>query len=133
MQRVLWVPAVVLLGVMSVPAAAQSDSTIPGRYLVQGTNPEGTSYTGVLEMVQRGEVVYARWTFEDGKQTHGIGLVRLGMLAISYPNGVVVYPVTADGIETGEWVLLGADEVYTERLTKVPEGIVLPTGRVRQL
>ena len=79
----------------------------------------------MLELVQRGDLVGARGTFADAPPVWGIGLVREGVLAISYFSlgtaGLVVYRVENDAITGGEWIMAGAGGVYRESLTKLPD------------
>jgi hypothetical protein len=106
-------------------AAAQDAGAVAGLYVCDGVSPDGERYRALLELVPFGEHVRARWTFRDGPPVLGLGMVRHGVLAISYfgPGtvGLVVYRLERHGITVGEWVIVGAQGVYRESVTKLPD------------
>jgi hypothetical protein len=84
----------------------------------------------MLELIQHGEKVHARWTFPEGPQVLGIGLVRNGVLAISYSGpiavGLVVYEVENGAISVGDWITAGSQAVYREWVLKLPYTLRAP-------
>lgn len=108
-----------------------SAQDVVGDYLVEGTNPVGRPYQGVIEIVATPNgVVYARWTIDD-EQALGIGFVRRGLLILSYYGnvaGTAVYILSEDDTMPyeGEWTVAGSEDVYKERLKKLPEGHPVP-------
>lgn len=130
MLRVLLIPVCLtfLLRSISTHVAADEVNSLAGVYVCEGVNPDGQPYTATLEVAQYGEHVRARWTFPDGPPVLGLGLLRHGVLAISYFSpgtvGLVVYRVVDDKITVGEWITAGAKGVYRESLTKLPDNHV---------
>ena len=127
MKRLLPV-LIVGLAALSTPTAriaAQEKPSIAGIYACEGVNPDGNRYTCVLEVRQQGDLVQMRWTFPQGPPAAGVGLVRHGVLAVSYFGsgfvGVAVYKIDHGVISVGEWIAAGADGVYAETLTKMPD------------
>jgi hypothetical protein len=109
----------------SLPAAhAQDLDAVTGMYACEGVSPDGEPYRALLELVSYGEHVRARWLFRDSPPVLGLGMVRHGVLAISYfgsgPPGLVIYRVGPHGISIGEWVIAGAGGVYRETVRKLP-------------
>lgn len=110
----------------AAPLAAQEAKSITGVYACEGVSPDGR-YQAMLELVQHGDEVHARWTFPEGLQVLGIGLVRNGLLAISYAGpvavGLVVYEVENGVISVGDWITPGSQGVYREWVLKVPHAL----------
>jgi hypothetical protein len=123
---------VVVVASAPEPAAAQDAGAVAGLYACEGISPDGQPYRALLELVPFGEHVRARWTFRDGPPVLGLGMVRHGVLAISYfgPGtvGLVVYRLERHGITVGEWVIAGAQGVYRESVTKLPDDPAPPPG-----
>ena len=128
MLRILLVCVTVLVTSSSGRVAAADANSLTGVYACEGVNPDGHPYTAVLEVVQYGEHIRARWTFPDGPPVLGLGLLRDEVLAISYFSqgtvGLVVYRVVDDKMTVGEWITAGARGVHRESLTKLPDDYV---------
>ena len=107
----------------AAPLAAQEAESVTGVYACEGVSPDGR-YRAMLELVQHGDEVHARSTFPEGLQVIGIGLVRNGVMAISYSGpvavGLVVYEVENGAISVGDWITQGSQGVYREWVLKVP-------------
>lgn len=105
--------------------AAEDVNAVAGVYFCEGVNPDGQPYTALLEVVPSGEHVWVRWTFRDDPPLLGIGVLRDGVLAITYSNrraiGLVLYHIHNDSITRGEWITPGGHGVWRESLTKVPD------------
>jgi hypothetical protein len=106
------------------PSLAAQDVDVTGTYTCQGKNPNGRTYTGRVEIVQKGDVYQVEWTI--GRETHvGVGILEGRTLSVCWAvaegspgGGIVVYRVERDGRLVGKWTSLGGrGEVYRETLT----------------
>jgi len=112
----------VLLGSVTAIAEPSPPSDLSGVYACEGTNPDGSPYTAVVEIIKRQETYLVRWTQENEDQVMGVGIQRDGVLAVSYFGGapaIVVYSVAEDGRLAGQWTMGGAGRLFNETLTKV--------------
>jgi hypothetical protein len=115
------------------PAYAAPDkapeNSLVGTYSCEGTNPDGGTYAGIVQIIKHGDSYLVRWTMPDESQVLGIGILNGGTLSVSYYGGtpsIVVYSIE-NGKLTGTWTAVGADgELFTETLTKMPEGATRP-------
>jgi hypothetical protein len=110
-----------LLGSMTA-LAEPSASSLNGIYSCEGTNPNGSPYTAVVEIVKQEDTYLVRWTQQSGEQVTGVGIHQNGVLAVSYFGGapaIVVYSVAGDGRLTGQWTVGDAGRLFKETLTKV--------------
>jgi hypothetical protein len=91
-----------------------TDSGAPaGSYLVNGTNPDGSSYTGNLDVTAAGDSYRLAW--EAGGV--GQGIVLDDMFGSSYGGeacGVAVYRVSGNTLD-GTWTTYGDGAIGTER------------------
>ena len=88
------------------PAAAQLRE---GLYEVQGTNPDGSNYQGMMEVRPApGSAWLVAWQIGDMLVT-GVGIVQGGVLAIGYgingQVGVATFEVQPDGKLSGYWTI----------------------------
>jgi hypothetical protein len=112
----------VLLGSVTAIAEPSPGSDLTGVYACEGTNPDGSPYTAVVEIVKRQDTYLVRWTQENDEQVTGVGIQQDGVLAVSYFGGapaIVVYSVATDGRLSGQWTMGGAGRLFKETLTKV--------------
>ena len=112
----------VLLGSASAIAEPSPGSDLSGVYACEGTNPDGSAYTAVVEIVKRQDTYLVRWTQENEEQVMGVGIQQDGVLAVSYFGGapaIVVYSLATEGRLTGQWTMGGAGRLFKETLTKV--------------
>jgi hypothetical protein len=105
-----------LAAALPLPAAAQLRE---GLYTVEGQNPDGTTYQGMLEMrVGSGNAWLVAWQIGE-LLVQGVGVIQSGVLAVGYSTngqvGVATYEVQRDGKLSGYWTI-GAG-VGTEILT----------------
>jgi hypothetical protein len=133
----------VLVGLVTLalagPAFAAPDkapeSNLVGIYSCEGTNPDGKTYAGIVQIIKHGDSYLVRWTMPDESQVLGIGILNGGTLSVSYYGGtpsIVVYAIE-NGKLTGTWTAVGADgELFTETLTKMPEGAPRPPKPAKQ-
>lgn len=88
---------------LAMPAMAQQ----PGRYAIDGTNADGSSYGGTLDLAAGPNNIWRLTWRVGGTVTEGIGLVQAGVLAVAYANGarpgVVAYRILPDGRLDGPW------------------------------
>ena len=105
----------------SVPTAPAPD--IAGKYNVVGSNPNGGSYKGTLEVIMRGDVYQFRWN--AGTQYDGVGVQNGKIVAVAFANGpngkgcgVVDYDIAGDGSLNGKWGYWGTNEAGTESATR---------------
>ena len=100
-----------LLGSVTAIAEPSPGSDLSGVYACEGTNPDGSPYTAVVEIVKRQDTYLVRWTQENDEQVMGVGIQQAGVLAVSYFGGapaIVVYSVAAEGRLDGQWTMGGA-------------------------
>ncbi len=103
----------VLLGSVTAIAEPSAGSDLSGVYACEGTNPDGSPYTAVVEIVKRQDTYLVRWTQENDEQVMGVGIQQDGVLAVSYFGGapaIVVYSVATDGRLSGQWTMGGAGQ-----------------------
>lgn len=102
---------------------ASEQPEIVGFYECQGTNPDGTEYKGLVEIISVRGTFRVHWTL-DNTEVWGVGVYRNGVFAVSYFGGapaIVVYKIEDNGNRiVGEWTMGGRAEgrVYPEVLTK---------------
>jgi hypothetical protein len=112
--------AVVLF--FAAPAAIAAEPDITGKYNCEGTNPDGKTYKGTVQIVKKGDAYYLKWAIGAGDNYAGVGILEGNVLAVSYYggiSGVVVYRVEKGGKLVGKWSIAdGKGKVYTETLTK---------------
>ena len=111
--------AAALLGAFFVtPAAAQS---IGGSYTSAGTNLDGSSYTGTVEITLTSETTCTIHWITGSSPSDGICSRNGDAFAAAYvlqeAVGLVVYKVGEDGTLDGLWTIAGKDGNGTEVLT----------------
>ena len=105
----------VIFGVVGqVDAAPENtaESNIVGIYSCEGTNPDKTTYEGIVEIVKNRDTYLVRWTMQDDSQVLGIGIFTGGMLSVSYFGGtpsLVVYSFGENGRLDRKWTAGGAE------------------------
>ena len=104
----------------SAPAPAPD---VAGHYNIVGTNPNGATYKGTLEVITRGDVYQFRWN--AGTQYDGVGVQNGKIVAVAFANGadgkgcgVVDYDMKGDGTLDGKWGYWGTNEAGTETATR---------------
>lgn len=100
-----------------VPAAAQS---IGGTYQVQGTNFDGSPYTGTAEITLTSETTCVIHWETGGSSSEGICMRNNDAFSAGYVMGdaigLVVYKVNQDGSMQGLWTIAGKSGNGTENL-----------------
>lgn len=83
----------------------KSRRDIEGDYEIEGTNPDGGTYTGQLSIVPTGETWAAMWL--TGGEAYGMGLVVDEVVVLGYGTddglGVAVYEITGSTLD-GVWL-----------------------------
>jgi hypothetical protein len=106
----------------------QAKNDLSGVYLCEGHNPDGSPYTGIVEIAAVGETYLVHWTLPDS-EVMGVGIRRGDTLSVSYFGGtpaLAVYKSDGDRLD-GEWTMGGAEgAVFSEILTRMPD-IKAPT------
>jgi hypothetical protein len=112
--------------VCAAPDSTAEAPNLVGTYSCAGTNPDQTTYEGIVEIVKNRDTYLVRWTMQDDSQVLGVGIFTGGMLSVSYFGGtpsLVVYSIGENGRLDGKWTAGGAEgEIFKETLTKMPEG-----------
>lgn len=128
MVRAVLVSLVILAlvgGAYAAPEKAQ-DGNLVGVYECEGSNPNGDTYSGIVEIVKLRDTYLVRWTMPDDSKVVGVGIFSGGVLAVSYYGGtpaLVVYSITGDDRLEGKWTAGGSEgAVFSETLTRMKEG-----------
>ncbi len=104
---------------LALPAAASAQD-IGGRYKVEGTNFDGSRYTGtaVIALTSKSTCTI---NWDTGSIAKGICMRNGSSFAASYimgkAIGLVIYRINNDGSMEGLWTVAGDDGVGTETLT----------------
>lgn len=128
MEKVL-VVLLLLVGLTQEPQASpqtpNQDATpeFVGVYVCEGTNPDGSSYKGIAEIVKFHASFLVRWSLPDNVQVYGVGVESGGALAVGYfggAPGVILYRFDGDKL-IGKWTMGGTNGgLFTETLTRIP-------------
>lgn len=110
-----------LLGLcMIAPASAQS---IGGKYTTEGTNLDGSPYTGTVEITLTSSTTCVIEWVTGSTTSQGICSRNDDAFAAAYVLGdvfgLVVYKVQEDGSLDGLWTIAGKEGNGTEKLTPV--------------
>jgi hypothetical protein len=112
--------SILAFGLLAVPAAAQS---IGGRYQVQGTNINGSTYSGEAQITRTSETTCRIVWVTGATESSGICMRNGDSFAAGYVMGqsvgLVVYKVQPDGSMQGLWTVADQPGVGTEILTPI--------------
>ena len=113
-------PVLALIVLLLSPQLATAQD-VAGRYLVAGTNLDGSSYGGEAEITLTTDVTCEIvWTTGSTTST-GICMRNGSALAAGYELngavGLVIYLIEPDGTLNGTWTVAGLNAVGTEVLT----------------
>jgi hypothetical protein len=127
---------IALIGPVHAAQGQSPENKIEGAYTCEGTNPDGTSYAGVVEIVKHKDTYLVRWTMPDESQVLGVGIYSGNQLSVSYYGGtpaLVVYSLAENGQLKGQWTAGGAEgSIFRETLTRLPEGTAAPKPAKRE-
>lgn len=116
----------VLVTVLSGVNAAQAP--LAGTYRLEGKNPDGKAYTGLVSIQASGRVWQLRWESADAEAV-GYGLLRDKILSVVFQTsdgaiGVASYTLTG-GLGkrrlTGQWFYPPTDFIGTETLIETKD------------
>lgn len=107
----------------ATPSSSPPSSSIKieGLYAVQGTNPDGGSYSGNVAITPKGNVYELQWSV--GTPYSGIGIRSQDVLSVSWGTpggsgfGIVAYKIDPDGSLHGTWATPDNTRLGTETLT----------------
>jgi hypothetical protein len=106
-------------GLTAVSFAATAQD-IGGKYRVEGTNFDGSRYSGTAEIVVTSKNT-CRITWNTGTTSRGICMRNGNTFAASYALGgvvgLVIYEIRPDGRLEGLWTVADRNGVGTEKLT----------------
>ncbi len=112
--------ALTMLASLALPATAQS---IGGRYTVEGTNINGTTYSGEAEITLTSDTTCDIKWVTGPTELNGICMRNDASFAAGYvigdQVGLVIYKIMPDGTLAGLWTLAGNGGNGTEVLTPV--------------
>lgn len=113
---------ILLAVLMSTAATAASAQDIGGQYTVEGTNFDGSPYSGTAEITPTSENT-CRIEWSTGSTSSGICMRNNSTFAAGYALGnvvgLVIYDVMADGTMHGLWTVADHAGVGTENLIPV--------------
>lgn len=93
-----------------------------GNYDFKGTDLDGETYQGTLQIVKSGDVYELVYTFEDGSVQEGSAVGDDSFLSYGYADedelGVGLMVAKDGGKWEGIWTHLGASKMSTEEWTK---------------
>jgi hypothetical protein len=116
MRRLLPAAATAACLALATPAFAQRD----GVYEVTGTNLDGTPYTGLAQIRTVGLASFNIIWRIGNQLVEGTGMASGRTVAVAYGlaqrPGMAIYTLNPDGSLDGEWTIIGATQVATERL-----------------
>ncbi len=101
--------------------AAMAAAQPLGVFKVEGVNPDGTTYSGQVEITSSGETYNVTWTIAGATFT-GAGLYTDGVFSTAYTGGftgLAAYEEIAPGVWSGPWAGVGASEIGQESWTSV--------------
>ena len=103
------------------------NSDIVGKYDLEGTNPDGTGYSGTVEIVNAGDGYDLTWTIDSGPQAQietghgtldGQTLTALWQMADNSSSGTEQFTINSDGTLDGTWKIEGSEDEGQEVLTR---------------
>jgi hypothetical protein len=101
-------------------AGATLAQTVGGTYSVSGTNADGSSYTGTVEIILNGPTCSISWQ-TGGSSSVGTCLLTGNAFGASYQlgdtPGLAVYQLQPDGTLIGQWTTIGTTGVGSETLS----------------
>jgi hypothetical protein len=111
--------SVAIVTALALPAAAQT--SIGGRYRVDGTNLNGTTYTGEAQITLTSETTCEIEWVTGSTTSSGICMRNDNAFSAAYRMGdvigLVIYKVMDDGTMQGLWTIAGNGGAGTEVLT----------------
>jgi hypothetical protein len=130
MARAALIVLVVVALVAPIYAGEDPEKSLTGVYACEGQNPDGATYSGIVEIVSVKDTYLVRWTMPNDSQVVGVGILSGDQLSVSYYGGtpaLVVYSIDENGKLSGKWTAGGAEGLqFSETLTRLPDGTPRP-------
>ena len=109
------------LAALAFAAPAQAQTVSAGTYAVEGTNLDGSAYSGTATITLTSETTCViEWKTGD-TTSEGICMLHEDAFAAGYvlddAVGLIVYKVKDGGVLEGSWTITGKDGAGTEKLT----------------
>lgn len=117
-----------LLIMLSLATSAAFGDVLIGRHKNRGTTPDGSSYSGKVDISIQGGVYFIRWYLTTGEIYDGRGKLEGDTLTIDWGDTTpVIYKVEPNGVLRGTWGGgKGTDTITPEKetiaLNKIGEG-----------
>lgn len=109
------------LGCLAATSAV-AQTVEAGSYTVEGTNLDGSAYSGTAEITLASETTCIIEWDTAGTKSSGVCMLNGNAFAAAYvlgdALGLIVYRVNGDGTLDGAWTITGKDGAGTEVLTK---------------
>lgn len=103
-------------GTASPAAAAEGGPAIGGTYHANGTNPNGSTYTGTVVIRPEDGRYYFSWLIANGDTFKGTGTRDGDTVVVAWGSKYpIIYRVGADGILHGKWANGRASEVLVPK------------------
>lgn len=96
---------------------SQQPNKITGKYLVYGSNPDGTNYSGTAIIRYEEGLYYIKWEIAKQQTYYGSGRLEDNLLKINWEGGLVSYVIKDDRLY-GSW----ANGAGTETLSPITDG-----------
>jgi hypothetical protein len=90
----------------SMPSSAQPNGVlnISGTYAVTGTNPNGTTYRGSVQIYRDGGSYRFKWLIANAAPYDGIGVLNGNTIVVNWGQTYpAIYQVGANGVLSGTW------------------------------
>ncbi|CAN7523236.1 hypothetical protein LJR098_004906 [Rhizobium sp. LjRoot98] len=119
MKKIIFAAALAL----EAATTAHAQTVNAGKYTVEGTNLDGSSYSGTAEITLASETTCVIEWETAGVKSTGVCMLNGNAFAAGYvledALGLIVYKVNGDGTLDGKWTITGKDGSGTEVLTEV--------------
>jgi len=107
---------------LAAASTANAQTVNAGKYTVEGTNLDGSAYTGTAEITLASETTCVIEWDTAGVKSTGVCMLNGNAFAAAYvlgdALGLIVYKVNGDGSLDGKWTITGKDGSGTETLTE---------------
>jgi hypothetical protein len=88
----------------AAPEKRTAAQALPGRYTIDGTNPNGSKYGGKVTITAEGGIYKFVWRISNGDTYRGRGRLRGNTLTVDWgQKDPVIYRLAEDGILKGHW------------------------------
>ncbi|WP_275784712.1 hypothetical protein [Pararhizobium gei] len=107
---------------LAAASAAHAQTVNAGKYTVEGTNLDGSGYSGTAEITLASDTTCVIEWDTAGVKSTGVCMLNGDAFAAAYvlgdALGLVVYKVNGDGTLSGTWTVTGKNGSGTETLTE---------------